>query len=244
MSRLFNVAKIAEMALQRIGAYAVNDTQADAAEMERTIEWMEIAVSEFSGTEHAALFEYQTLSATLTPGTASYVLADLYAPNWPTEDMAFAIRAQIRTAAGNANDYDIDLIDRQKYLDIGNKEQTGLASQAWIERTTTPKIYLDHVPPVDSAYVLMLTFQTYARDLMGGSSEGQGNIAHGFRAEWQNWLTLNTACEIGAGPVRRLPLQELRDMRQERDASYERLMARAAAFTVSQQLQRTEPWGM
>lgn len=244
MARLFTVAQIAELALQRIGAFSVNDPQADAAEMERAIQWLEIAVSEFSGTEYSAVLEHETLIAALDPPASSYVLADLYGADWPDEDMAFAIRVQIRDTTAGTNDQEVQLINRQQYLDIENKSQTGLAQQAWIDRAGQPTIHLDRTPGATATYSLLLSFQTYNRDMMAGSSEGQGNIAHGFKAEWQKWLILACACEIGDGPVRKLPVQELRELRAQRKESYDKLMAAAARFTVSLDNQRTRAWGM
>jgi hypothetical protein len=245
MARLLKVAEVAEMALAKIGAYSPNDAQADATEMARAIQWMDLGVAELSGTENVKLLESSTLSANLTAGVSEYVLADLFGVQWPDNDMAFPISATTRDTSGTVtSDAPVVLIDRPEWDAIENKSAAGRPCRAWIDRTVTPTIHFDLVPGTAPTYQFRLVIQTQSRDMRGGSPDGDGNVSHQFHAEWQRWLVLMTAAAIGAGPVRRLPQQEINDIRGEAASSLARLLAYANKWRTSPERQRTQAWGM
>lgn len=217
MSAKFKVAEIAELALGKIGAFTVAMVAADPDEMVRTVKWMDIVVAELVGTNRAYWLTPQSVTAVLTAAVPTYTLSTLLGTSYPADGIQFPTQAFIVDAAGSSNE--VELISRQAYERIDTKTDVGSPTKIYIDRLNdTQKISVYPVPS-DGTLSLRLVFQTFATNLTEGTPEFGGNVRHGFSVEWQKWLITATAAEIGNGPVRRLPLQEVHDMKQDASIS-------------------------
>jgi len=84
------------------------------------------------------LWEVEQVSLDLTKDTASYDLNE-----YDIDVLDAVLR---RTSGGTTNDLQMERIDRSEYFNIPVKTSTGRPSQFYVERTTTPKIYLYPTP--------------------------------------------------------------------------------------------------
>jgi len=84
------------------------------------------------------LWEVTQVDTTLTEGTNSYALN--------TYDIDILDAVIRRDVNGTDTDLQITRIDRNEYLGIPNKETKGRSSQFYVERTTTPTVYLWPTP--------------------------------------------------------------------------------------------------
>ena len=84
------------------------------------------------------LWEVEQVSLDLTKDTASYDLNE-----YDIDVLDAVLR---RTSGGTTNDLQMERIDRSEYFNIPVKSSTGRPSQFYVERTTTPKIYLYPTP--------------------------------------------------------------------------------------------------
>ena len=84
------------------------------------------------------LWEVEQVSLDLTKDTASYDLNEY--------DIDILDAVLRRTSGGTTNDLQMERIDRSEYFNIPVKTSTGRPSQFYVERTTTPKIYLYPTP--------------------------------------------------------------------------------------------------
>lgn len=208
MSHGLKVVEIATKALEKIGAFTVNMVAPDPDELRRTVQWMDLVVSNAGGGQRMFVLTPSTTTSTLTAATSSYTLSTLLGTSYPDEGILFATAAHLRDSA--SVDSVLEIISREDYEDISNKTLSGVPKQIYIDRlssATEQKVYIYPVP-ADSTYSLRLTFQSYPTDMLGGSAAGSGNVAHGFADEWQLWLITALAAQIGDGPVRRLPVAE------------------------------------
>ena len=80
------------------------------------------------------LWEVEQVSLDLVEGTSSY---DLNA--YDIDILDAVIR---RTVNSEQTDFQIDRIDRNEYLSIPNKNTKARVTQFYVERTTTPKLYV------------------------------------------------------------------------------------------------------
>ena len=107
MSTFFSARKLAEMSLQLVQEFALNDAGADGGAVERTLEWMDVNLAQLSGTERLLWLIPTTLEIPLTSGTASYdietVLGSAAPDGWlcaRTTAAALWARASLTTSRG------------------------------------------------------------------------------------------------------------------------------------------------
>lgn len=241
MSKLWKASGIAERALRKIGAMSINDTAADHEELSEALYWMDLAVAEFAGSERCQWLIPATLSKALSADTASYDLSDFLGTSNPTDGVLFPVSAWIRNSSGE--DAEIQILRRTEYEAITDKDQSGEPCSIYIDRLNADQNLYVWPVPSDATYTLRLVCQTYAPNLLSGTPNEGGNVAHGFSAEWQRWLVLQTAADIGSGPVRRLPSQEVSDMRQQAEISRSRLLTYSNTEKPSQP-RRTRAFGV
>lgn len=232
MSKLWKASGICERALRKIGAFSVNDTAADPEELAEALYWLDLAVAELAGTEQCQWLIPTTLSIALTANTANYDLSDALGTANPTDGVLFPIEAWLRDSDGL--DTPIDIIRRRDFEDIEDKDKAGVTDRIYIDRLNEDQNIFIYPVVDESGYSIRLLCQTYAPNMLSGTPEGGGNIAHGFSAEWQRWLILQNAADIGSGPVRRLPPGEINDIRQQAAISRAALMAYSNREKVSQ----------
>ena len=96
------------------------------------------------------LWKVDLHEASLVSGQAEYSVSS------DVSDVLEAFVSSSLTAADNANTQDISLtkIDRSAYAALPNKLALGQPSQYYVERQTTPKIYLYQVPNLSTYTVL------------------------------------------------------------------------------------------
>lgn len=225
MSANLQVAKVAELALGKIGAFTTNMLAPDPDDLARTIKWMDMVVAELAGNTECFWLHPATTTSPLTANIGQYTLSTLLGTSYPSDGILFPVAAYIRDSSGE--DVEVDLISRDKYESIDNKATTGKPEFVYIDRlVNTSQIYL-HPIPNDATYSLRLVFQTYAPNLTSGSPAGAGNVAARFSSEWNKWLVTATAAEIGDGPVRRLPTGEITGFRRDAGMSLNALIGYA-----------------
>ena len=232
MSKLWKASGICERALRKIGAFSVNDTAADPEELAEALYWLDLAVAELAGTEQCQWLIPTTLSIALSANTASYDLSTALGTANPTDGVLFPIEAWIRDS--NGLDTPIDIIRRRDFEDIEDKDRAGVTDRIYIDRLNEDQNIFIYPVVDETGYSIRLLCQTYAANLGGTGQTATGNIAHGFSAEWQKWMVLQNAADIGSGPVRRLPISETDRIRAEAGTSLAKLMAFSNREKVSQ----------
>jgi hypothetical protein len=232
MSKLWKASGICERALRKIGAFSINDTAADPEELSEALYWLDLTVAELAGTERCHWLIPQTLSIALSANTVSYDLSNSLGVGDPTDGVLFPIEAWVRDSSGN--DEPVEIIRRRDYEDLSEKDAGGTPDRIYIDRLNNDQNMFVYPVPTDATYSIRLVCQTYAANMLGGTPDGGGNLSHGFSAEWQRWLILQNASDIGSGPVRHLPPAELNDIRQQAAIAKSALMAYSNREKVSQ----------
>ena len=237
--RILSVRQICEMALQKIGAFSVNDTAADPVHLQRTAEWLDLSVQEFVGNTKCAWLTRRDISIPLEANKVEYDLRDAMGNELPPGGIIFPISCTVRNTQ-YLRDLPVDLIDLKTYEEIEQKDQTGQPSAIYIDRLRDDMKMAVVGIPTDNTYTLYLTVQQYAPDL----TRNGGETNHQMRAEYQKWMVLQAAADVGNGPVRRLSMQVLQNIVSEAGT----LRARLEAYANREEPHlakpmRTEAWG-
>lgn len=202
MSALYTAKQIAERALRKIGAYSINDSAADPAELEESLYWLDMAVGHLVETSRPKWLLPNTITKALTANQQTYTLATLLGSDNPTDGVLYVTGVSLRDSSGN--DTPLDMLTKAKWDEITDKDQTGTPEAVYIDRLKTLTLKVVPVPTV-STFSILLDVQTYAPDLTASN----GKVRHGFSNGWQLWQVLALAAQIGDGPVRKLPVAEV-----------------------------------
>lgn len=230
MAALLTAAKIVEQSLRQVGALSPLDTASDPAMFDIGLSRLDMLMAELIATDRFWWMVSASQTVALVVDQIEYNLAALVDP--PLEFV---------TAAYLANDDredEIDLLLASEYRQISDKASSGTPTGVYIERRDRPTMYVNPVPAV-TGYSVLLTGQRYAVDLVSAG----GQIAHGFPAAWQRYLTLALAVDIGSGPVWKVPDGELDRLERRARESRDRLMV----FSNRENIGRprvTRPWGL
>ena len=225
MSTTLSVKSLCERALRKIGAFSINDDQADARELEETQIWFDLILSELSGTENLYWLVPETVSLPLVAGQKSYSLPDDLGADAGkvANGIVFPLECWLENSSGNRSP--VEMMTRREFEEL-DETTTGIPTRVHIDRlvSTTLRIWpiLGNDVPDESLF-LRLVVQTYTDTLTGRTLQ-----ATKLRAEWQKWAICALAGAIGNGPVRKLPRQEVSDFYKEAGVSLEKLLTHAS----------------
>lgn len=97
-------------------------------------------------------------------------------------------------------------------LPSGTGTQFGCPRFVYIDRGDRPTLQVSPCPDWNNTYTLRVLFQTYSPDFVSA----QGGTRMGLlRETWNLCIVTLTAHQVGNGPVRKLPADEVRDMKVE-----------------------------
>ena len=124
------------------------------------------------GNRGVHLWKVQLQTQALTAGTVSYTV--------PTQ-VSDVLEAYISTSSGvtsTTNDISLTKIDRSAYAGLPNKGNTGQPSQYFVDRQTTPVIYLYQAP--DASTYTHLKYYTINRIEDAGAYTNEANVVFRF----------------------------------------------------------------
>lgn len=218
MAEVSDALTLAENALRRVGSYGPKDTGADPDHLSIALKALDAAVKELSGTLRCWWLIPVNVSVDLT---AAENPIDIVAKSASigTGEFQFLVDAKISHSIGQGYHRDLKVITRRKYNELSDKDVAGYPTRLYIDRTVlVPLIYL-HPVPWDANFTLHVTYQTYGADQTADS----GRQTTGLDQAWDRWADYQVAFDIGAGPVARLPINELNLYKREAETSRQRL---------------------
>ena len=124
------------------------------------------------GNRGVHLWKVQLQTQALTAGTVSYTV--------PSK-VSDVLEAYISTSSGvtsTTNDISLTKIDRSAYAALPNKGNTGQPSQYFVDRQTTPVIYLYQAP--DASTYTHLKYYTINRIEDAGAYTNEANVVYRF----------------------------------------------------------------
>ena len=207
MARSLEIRKVCELALQKIGSFSINDTGARANEMERAREWLDMVVGHICATQRRWWMVENTGSVVLQDGVDSYSLAASLGV--PSESIEFVIGVW-RTQPTGGERVPVEIMRRQEW-EARTILSGGPPAQVYIDRSNTPTMLVSPVPAAPISYGLDLVWQSFVPDLTSGPETTKLSK---IRKAWNLALVHALAAELGDGPIRKLPADEVRDMQR------------------------------
>jgi hypothetical protein len=206
VTEYLSVRQVCERALQKIGAFTTHDTGADQDELERSAEWLDMVIGNLTAQQRALWLVDNAVTKALTVGTASYDLLTFLDADAPETGVQFVVSAKIVLSSGQ--EAPCDIIRRDAYEAIDNKEQTGIPCQIYVDRLhPRPTFKTWPVLGTGQTASLRLKFARYANDADKKPIDKQ---KIDIPRAWNLWAVWALAAEIGDGPVRKLPDGEVR----------------------------------
>jgi hypothetical protein len=199
------IRQVCELALQKIGAFSINDAAASAEELERARSWLDMVVGHMCAQRRRWWLVENTGTVTLAAGINSYVLPT--ALGVAADSIEFVIGAW-RVQVDGPERVPFDLMRRQEW-EATTRLTSGPPNQGYIDRATTPTLYVNPVPS-DLSYNLDVVWQSFSPDLVSTSA---ATPLPKIRRAWNFALVHALAAEIGDGPIRKLPADEVKGMR-------------------------------
>lgn len=210
--------QVAEAALKKIGEYSINDNSADGAALDEALFWLDQVVGFFTATDDAYWLVDNTFPIAMVADQVSYNLENALLTNAPEEGVLFVVSANITD--GNNRDTPLPINRRDEYEAIENKTTSGTPQLIYVDRQTpTETMFVYPVPITGTTEIINVVIRKYSEDL----TKKRVAATSGLPPEWQLWMIAATAAEIGNGPVRKLPVNEIRALKADADMLLKRL---------------------
>jgi hypothetical protein len=233
---------LAERVLRRIGATSTNQPAASPGDLDETLYWMGMVLGAKAGTSRLWWLVPTPVQFALPITAPPYDLSDTMAAAAPTNGFMFAVAARLTDSTGN--EAPIELLPRWKYMQIENKAATGRPEAAYIDHTTADENLWVYPVPAITGYSLILDCQVYPEDPhpTAPTPAQLGNVPVSLAQEFYLWLTLATAYEVGSGPVRALPMDERRQLQEDAERLWMKLLSWRNEHKTDEP-RRTRAWG-
>lgn len=212
--------QVVESALRKIGEYSFNDPSANDSAIEVGLFWLDLVVGHYTSVNDAYWLISNTFAITLIADQISYNLENALGTDAKEEGVFFVEAAYVND--GNNREVQIDILRRDQYESIENKTASGTPNSIYVDRQTpTETLYTYPVMGSGGSYTIKLVLRQYSEDI----TKKRIAATHGLPPEWQLWMIKALAAEIGDGPVRKLPVNEIKALKSDADILYKQLLA-------------------
>lgn len=210
MSRLLTVNEICERALRKIGEFSINDSAALGPQMEEARWWLDMVVGHIAATQRRWWLVPATASFPLLPGQADYSTTG----NLGELRGVMHIISLWRVSESDPSDREeVRLLRRREWEEREGAGTLGIPTAAYVDRADIPTIHLHPTPATTQTYRLEVVYHRFAPDLTPRA--GRPHVPmEGLRQSWNLAIVHALAAEIGNGPVRKMPGDEVRDMQE------------------------------
>ena len=212
MPRILTVNQFCERALRKIGSYSINDAGARSEEMEEARWWLDMMVGHLAARKRTWWKVPATALLTLREGVQEYSLDAELAPVSANGEQ-FVIQVFLDDATTGDAIQEISLRSRSEWEELDDRQRAGQPEFAYIDRMRSPTLRLSPVPDAARSYRLRVVFQSYSPDFTALAWNNRADTD--IRQSYNLYIVTALAAQIGNGPVRKLPADEVRDMKQE-----------------------------
>lgn len=236
MSALFSVEQLCERALRKIGAMAIRSSGARPEEIEEARWWLDMVVGHEASRQRTWWLVPASATFNLTADNAGpYDLAAMLGSAQAPDGLQFIIQVVLFDAVSGMDIADLPLQRRQEWetrvlgpmntpdplvtarlLDTNiipvPSDPSGTPQVCYVDRQQQPKISFYPAPDAQRTYGVRVIFQSFASDF---TKNAPIDKTYKLRTSMNLWLVSALAAQIGNGPVRKLPADEVKDMKQE-----------------------------
>lgn len=209
---------VLQRALRKIGAFPVSSSGARPVEMEEARYWFDMVVGHLAARKRTWWLVPATAVIPLIAGQKDYSLADLIPLDDAEDGLQAVVAVWVDDAATGATLGQVSILRREEYeAEVGYAVgASGPPNTCHIDRVQRPTLRFVQAPDAAGSYNARILYQTYAPDLRTGHDIQK---LERFRTTWTLYLTLAVAAQIADGPVRKLPRDEVQDMKRDAAAA-------------------------
>lgn len=212
-SSFYTATEIAERALRKIGAFAINDEEPDEADLQEALFWLDMEIAHQAGTNKCFWLMRDELEVELVATDADYDLDSELAQQLET-GVQFPKEAFLDR--GNGTRVPLKIMSQREFRRrIAVPATTGEPKWVFIDRLNQgPTMHVYPIPTSveeDAEMKIILVVQTFSPSVKPRGTTGDSGIGvqlTGFPAAWNLWAVTALSALIGDGPVRRRPVQE------------------------------------
>lgn len=228
MSRTLTAREIGEQALRMIGAFPVTQSAADGEQLREALSWLDLILSEISGTSELFWQVTDTVTLDLVNGTQEYPLGDTLGAEFPVDGIQFPREAYLEDDKGNRSP--ITIVKRDAFENVSRPDATGVPRYIYMNRLPVPTLrtYPTLAAGTPIAYQIKLVVQTFSPNVAPSGVSGSrpsGSILTGFRNAWQRYLIYRLAYDLAMGPIHKLSERSLARFERESDKTKDQLEA-------------------
>ena len=240
MSHFFSIGEICERSLRKIGAFAIRSSGARKEEVDEARYWLDMVVGHQTSRMRTWWMVAGSGTFSLTPGISSYNLQTALGTTQAPNGLQFVIECFLFNTSTMT---DIHQLPQRRRQEWEHRELGGPGSQprdyspetdgpfAWtndvsavtpitpgvpticyIDRAQSPTMLISPPPDTVQPYGVRVLFQSFPTDQTAGVSNAKMTQ---IRTAWNLWVVTALAAQIANGPVRKLPADEVADMKKE-----------------------------
>ncbi len=207
---LLSVGDICTRALRKIGEFPIRGALPRPEALEETRIWLDMVMGHQAARMRTPWLIPDTANFDLVSTTQTYDLRETLGANLVPDGLQFIVSAFLYNPTTAQDVRQIALLRRDEWEAIDNKAQTGEVEKAWIDRTRWPVMSVWPIPTTTTAFQVRLVYQKIASEFANLPFNDRTYSMHEC---WNLWVVTALAAEIGDGPVRRLPKDEVAEMR-------------------------------
>lgn len=234
--RLLSIEELCERALRKIGATAIRSSGARAEELRETRYWLDMVIGHEASRQRTWWLVGASATFNLTAGNAGpYDLNTVLTTAQAPDGVQFIVQIVLFDATTGLDLLDLPLQRRQEWetrklgpdnrpdpleaarmLDVAvlptPPDPPGVPQMCYVDREQNPSITF-YPPPDDTrVYGARVIFQSFSSDFTKNLPVDK---TYKLRTSMNLWAVTTVAAQIGNGPVRKLPLDEVKDMKAE-----------------------------
>lgn len=235
MSTVYSIETIIDRALRKVGAFAIRQAGPRPEEVEEARYWLDMTVAHEASRARTWWLVENSATFLLTTGIDTYNLPSVLGGTQAPDGVQFVVMAVlydlktgqdicelpiVRREEWEQRSLPIDLsgIARQRDTDVGGFDsdtpQPAIAPGAprfcYIDRMQSPTMHISPIP--DKGYGIRIVFQGFSPDFIAPATLSRQTK---LRSAWNLWIVTALSAQIGNGPIRKLPADEVADMKRE-----------------------------
>lgn len=196
--------------LRRIGAFPVSMSSPRAGEVEEAAKWLDMIVAHQAARQRVWFLVDETVTFDVTADLARYDLIEALGTANTPRGFQFFIAAYLYDVDMAQDVQQLGAMTRDEYEALPNKAAPGVPNRIYVDRSNSPLAFLYPTPSDARTWRVRMVFQSYSTDFIHAQPHSK---AAKMRQSWNLWTVTALAAECGSGPIRRLPADEVREMR-------------------------------
>lgn len=230
--RILSIAEVCDRALRRIGATAIRATGSRKEEVDEARYWLDMVVGHQAAREATWWLVPASATFALTAGIDTYDLASVLGATQAPTGIQSVTMVMLYDTATAVDIHEVGIVSRREFelravpddepvVDspwMWDRNGSGVAitpgppRMCYVDRAQSPTIQFSPAPDSSRDYGARVVFQSYSSDF---TAETPNDRTFKIRSTWNLWMVTALAAEIGNGPVRKLPADEVKDLQRQ-----------------------------